>query len=162
MGGEEVKGGPVVPESVLKKQKRNEEWALVKQQEVEVAKKKRAENRKLIFKRAKLYAKEYDEQVREVIIIASYLASMFWYSFCWNGFWNYFYQQKELIQLKREAKLKGGFYVDPEAKLLFIIRIRGYVIHDISVILALILDAEGSSLIIAVCYFQCQLIMDYF
>lgn len=35
-------------------------------------------------------------------------------------------QQKELIQLKREAKLKGGFYVDPEVKLLFIIRIRGY------------------------------------
>ncbi|KAH0924843.1 hypothetical protein HID58_017099 [Brassica napus] len=31
----------------------------------------------------------------------------------------------ELIRLKREAKLKGGFYVDPEAKLLFIIRIRG-------------------------------------
>lgn len=30
-----------------------------------------------------------------------------------------------LIQLKREAKLKGGFYVDPEAKLLFIVRIRG-------------------------------------
>lgn len=37
-------------------------------------------------------------------------------------------QEKELIQLKREAKLKGGFYVDPEAKLLFIVRIRGYVI----------------------------------
>ena len=32
-----------------------------------------------------------------------------------------------MIQLKREAKLKGGFYVDPEAKLLFIIRIRGCV-----------------------------------
>ncbi|KAG6606666.1 60S ribosomal protein L7-3, partial [Cucurbita argyrosperma subsp. sororia] len=32
---------------------------------------------------------------------------------------------KELIRLKREAKLKGGFYVDPEAKLLFITRIRG-------------------------------------
>ncbi|KRX90305.1 60S ribosomal protein L7-4, partial [Trichinella patagoniensis] len=30
-----------------------------------------------------------------------------------------------LIQLKREARLKGGFYVCPEAKLLFIIRIRG-------------------------------------
>ena len=36
-------------------------------------------------------------------------------------------QQKELIQLKREARLKGGFYVNPEAKLLFIIRIRGYI-----------------------------------
>lgn len=48
----------------------------------------------------------------------------------------------ELIQLKREAKLKGGFYVDPEAKLLFIIRIRGYVIYGIAVILVLILDAR--------------------
>ncbi|KAE7995585.1 hypothetical protein FH972_000365 [Carpinus fangiana] len=95
MGEENVKGGPVVPESVLKKQKRNEEWALAKKEELEATKKKRRENGKLIFNRAKLYAKEYDEK------------------------------QMELIRLKREAKLKGGFYVDPEAKLLFIIRIRG-------------------------------------
>lgn len=95
MSGEGVKGGPVVPESVLKKRKRNEEWALAEKKGLEAAKKKNSENRKLIFNRAKLYAKEYDEQ------------------------------QKELIRLKREAKLKGGFYVDPEAKLLFIVRIRG-------------------------------------
>ncbi|KAL5160404.1 60S ribosomal protein L7-4 [Glycine soja] len=91
--GEEVK--VVVPESVLKKRKREEEWALAKKQELDAAKKKRAESRKLIYNRAKQYAKEYD------------------------------HQEKELIRLKREAKLKGGFYVDPEAKLLFIIRIRG-------------------------------------
>ncbi|CAK8574511.1 unnamed protein product [Lathyrus sativus] len=84
-----------VPESFLKKQKRAEEWALAKTQEFEAAKKKRAENRKLIYSRAKQYSQEYEEQ------------------------------EKELISLKREAKLKGGFYVDPEAKLLFIIRIRG-------------------------------------
>ncbi|KAK4264028.1 hypothetical protein QN277_029369 [Acacia crassicarpa] len=90
---EEVKA--IVPESVLKKQKREEEWGLAKKQELEAAKKKGTESRKLIFNRAKLYDKEYKEQV------------------------------KELIRLKREAKLKGGFYVDPEAKLLFIIRIRG-------------------------------------
>ncbi|WJZ95554.1 hypothetical protein VitviT2T_014318 [Vitis vinifera] len=95
MGEEDAKGGPVIPESVLKKQKRNEEWTLAKKQEVEAKKKKNADNRKLIYSRAKQYAKEYEEQ------------------------------QKELIQLKREAKLKGGFYVDPEAKLLFMIRIRG-------------------------------------
>ncbi|CAL5210478.1 unnamed protein product [Lathyrus oleraceus] len=83
------------PESFLKKQKRAEEWALAKTQEFEAAKKKRAENRKLIYSRAKQYSQEYEEQ------------------------------EKELISLKREAKLKGGFYVDPEAKLLFIIRIRG-------------------------------------
>lgn len=84
-----------MPESVLKKQKRNEDWALAKKQEVETLKKKNSDNRKLIFIRAKQYSKEYEEQ------------------------------QKELIQLKREARLKGGFYVNPEAKLLFIIRIRG-------------------------------------
>jgi len=38
------------------------------------------------------------------------------------GIWE---QEKELVQLKREARLKGGFYVSPEAKLLFVIRIRG-------------------------------------
>ncbi|KAL6334053.1 hypothetical protein AAG906_001808 [Vitis piasezkii] len=101
MGEEEAKGGPVIPESVLKKQKRNEEWTLAKKQEVEAKKKKNAENRKLIYSRAKQYAKEYEEQ------------------------------QKELIQLKREAKLKGGFYVDPEAKLLFMIRIRGYIFNGV-------------------------------
>lgn len=86
----------VVPESVLKKKKREEEWALAKKQQLEAAKKKKAETRKIIYNRTKQYAKEYDEE------------------------------QKELIRLKRQAKLKGGFYVNPEAKLLFIIRIRGY------------------------------------
>ncbi|XP_010520183.1 PREDICTED: 60S ribosomal protein L7-2-like [Tarenaya hassleriana] len=85
----------VVPESVLKKMKREEEWQSAKMKEAEATKKKNVENRRLIFKRAQQYAKEYAEK------------------------------EKELIQLKREAKLKGGFYVDPEAKLLFIIRIRG-------------------------------------
>ncbi|KAL3632816.1 60S ribosomal protein L7B [Castilleja foliolosa] len=89
------KGGQIVPESVLKKQKRSEEWALAKTQELTVLKEKKAANRKLIFNRAQQYAKEYAAQ------------------------------DKELIQLKREARLKGGFYVNPEAKLIFIIRIRG-------------------------------------
>ncbi|XP_010514511.1 PREDICTED: 60S ribosomal protein L7-3-like isoform X2 [Camelina sativa] len=85
----------VVPESVLKKIKRQEEWALAKKEETVAAKKKSVETRKLIFKRAEQYAKEYAEK------------------------------NNELIRFKREAKLKGGFYVDPEAKLLFIIRIHG-------------------------------------
>ncbi|GFP84390.1 60S ribosomal protein l7-2 [Phtheirospermum japonicum] len=89
------KSNVVVPESVLKKQKRAEEWALVKSKELEEAKKKNSESRKLICKKASQYAKEYAQQ------------------------------ERELIQLKREARLKGGFYVNPEAKLLFIIRIRG-------------------------------------
>lgn len=57
------KGGQIVPESVLKKQKRAEEWALVKKQEVAALKEKKAANRKLIFNRAKEYAKEYAAQV---------------------------------------------------------------------------------------------------
>ncbi|EPS59863.1 hypothetical protein M569_14942, partial [Genlisea aurea] len=85
----------IVPESFLKKQKRSEEWALAKAKELKEAKKKRALSRKLIFSRAKQYAEEYEKQ------------------------------ERELIQLKREARLKGGFYVTPEPKLLFIIRIRG-------------------------------------
>lgn len=60
---EEVKTKLPVPESVLKKQERNEEWALAKKQELIATKKKSAENRKLIFNRAKLYSKEYEEQV---------------------------------------------------------------------------------------------------
>ncbi|CAI9768169.1 unnamed protein product [Fraxinus pennsylvanica] len=46
------KGGPIVSEYVLKKQKTSEEWALVKKQELESAKKKKAEQRKLIYNKA--------------------------------------------------------------------------------------------------------------
>lgn len=34
-------------------------------------------------------------------------------------------QEKDTIRLRREAKQKGGFYVEPEAKLAFVVRIRG-------------------------------------
>ena len=34
-------------------------------------------------------------------------------------------QEKDLVRLKREAKAKGGFYVPPEAKVVFVVRIRG-------------------------------------
>lgn len=57
------KGGPIVPESVLKKQKRNEEWSLARKQELAALKEKKAANRKLIYSRAKQYSKEYEEQV---------------------------------------------------------------------------------------------------
>ena len=59
--GEEVKA--VIPESFLKKKKRNEEWELAKKQELEAAKKKKVENRKLIYTKAKKYAKKYEAQV---------------------------------------------------------------------------------------------------
>ncbi len=35
------------------------------------------------------------------------------------------HQEKDLIRLKREAKSNGGFYVEPEAKVAFVVRIRG-------------------------------------
>uniref|UniRef100_A0A0D6QZT5 Ribosomal protein L30 ferredoxin-like fold domain-containing protein n=1 Tax=Araucaria cunninghamii TaxID=56994 RepID=A0A0D6QZT5_ARACU len=95
MAEEEVKAISVVPESVLKKRKRNEEWEKNKKEQIAAAKAKNAQNRKLIFKRAEQYIKEYRDQ------------------------------ERDLIRLKREAKMSGGFYCDPEAKLLFIIRIRG-------------------------------------
>lgn len=128
--GEEVKAGPVVPESVLKKRKREEQWALAKKQGLESAKKKNSENRKLIYNRAKQYAKEYDEQVHIQYPIVEYCSNLLFYLSVLNlslVFLKFICQQKELISLKREAKLKGGFYVNPEAKLLFIVRIRGYV-----------------------------------
>ncbi|CAO2043621.1 unnamed protein product, partial [Urochloa humidicola] len=84
-----------VPESVLRKQKREEQWAADKKEKALAEKKKSIESRKVIFTRAKQYAEEYEAQ------------------------------EKELVQLKREARLKGGFYVSPEAKLLFVVRIRG-------------------------------------
>lgn len=84
---------PVVPESVLKKQKRSEEWALKKNEELATLKKKNAENRKLIFNRAKLYTKEYEEQVTAFAL--SHLISCYVFcqlqcnkfrSNCWNSF----------------------------------------------------------------------------
>ncbi|CAL5024493.1 unnamed protein product [Urochloa decumbens] len=84
-----------VPESVLRKRKREEQWAADKKEKALADRKKALESRKIVFARAKQYAQEYDAQ------------------------------EKELVQLKREARLKGGFYVSPEAKLLFVVRIRG-------------------------------------
>jgi len=85
----------VVPESVLKKRKREEQWALQKKEAQDKQRKESREKKKAIFVKAQKYAAEYDSQ------------------------------EKQLIQLKREARMKGGFYVSPEEKLLFIVRIRG-------------------------------------
>jgi len=63
MGEEEAKAVAIVPESVLKKRKRNEEWEKNKKEQLDAAKLKRAQNRKLIFKRAEQYIKEYRDQV---------------------------------------------------------------------------------------------------
>ena len=68
--GKMVEGNAVVPESFLKKQKRADEWALAKKQEVEATKKKNLEKRKLFFNRAKGYAIEYAKQVRLMSLLA--------------------------------------------------------------------------------------------
>jgi large subunit ribosomal protein L7e len=85
----------VVPETLLKKRKRDEQWAAAKTSQLAAAKSRNAKNRTLIFNRAQQYQEEYQRQ------------------------------EKELISLKRQAKLKGGFYVEPEPKLMFVVRIRG-------------------------------------
>jgi len=85
----------VVPELLAKKAKRNEQWAAEKAAAALEARKKNRTTRKEIFKRAESYVKEYIQQ------------------------------EKDLVRLKREAKAQNGFYVPAEAKLMFVIRIRG-------------------------------------
>ena len=58
----------------------------------------RREKRKEIFKRAEKYVKEYRQQ------------------------------EKDEIRMKRMARKHANFYVPAEAKLAFVIRIRGYVV----------------------------------
>lgn len=59
--GAEMAG--TVPETVLKKRKRDEEWATKKAAQQADAKKKAKESRKEIFKRAEQYVKEYRAKV---------------------------------------------------------------------------------------------------
>ena len=57
------KKAPTVPESVLKRRKRDEDWAAKKAATATDAKKKARDSRKDIFKRAESYVKEYRDQV---------------------------------------------------------------------------------------------------
>lgn len=86
---------PKVPESVLKKRTRDEKWAKAKLEAAGIAKAKAKANRQVIFKRAEQYVKEYRAQ------------------------------ESDLIRSKREAKVAGGFFVEAEPKLAFVIRLRG-------------------------------------
>ncbi|KAI3635710.1 hypothetical protein MIR68_006348 [Amoeboaphelidium protococcarum] len=84
-----------VPESVLKKRKQTQKTAAERQAALVEARKAKKENRKVIFKRAEQYAKEYVQA------------------------------EKEEIRLRRQAKAAGNFYVPAEPKLAFVIRIKG-------------------------------------
>ncbi|CAI8020314.1 60S ribosomal protein L7-3 [Geodia barretti] len=87
---------PTVPETLLKRRKRNDEVRKARSFARAATKKLRKDQRKVIFKRAEHYVKEY--------------------------------RQRELdeIRMKREARKRGNFYVPDEAKVVFVIRIRGY------------------------------------
>jgi large subunit ribosomal protein L7e len=53
----------VVPESVLKKQKREAQWALEKKEVLEKQRNEAREKKKLIVHKARQYAEEYQSQV---------------------------------------------------------------------------------------------------
>lgn len=84
-----------VPEGVLKKRKRDDEWAASKSAKAAEDKVKAKKKRGEIFKRAEAYLKEYKAQ------------------------------EADLLRQKREAKKNNGFYVEAEPKLMFVMRLRG-------------------------------------
>merc|ERR1711908_201628 len=84
-----------VPESVLKKRKTQEKIGAEKAAAAEVAKKERKDKRIAAYKSAEKYVKEY----RAVA--------------------------KQRVRMHRQAKAAGNHFVDAEAKLIFVVRIRG-------------------------------------
>ena len=62
------KKAPTVPESVLKRRKRDEDWAAKKASAATDAKKKARDQRTEVFKRAESYVKEYRDQVSTAYI----------------------------------------------------------------------------------------------
>jgi len=89
------KGLPVVPESVLKRRKKRQEGKL-KTIKSKLEKRQAARKKRVqIFKRAENYVREYRRK------------------------------ERDQIRLSRLARKSGNFYVPPEPKLAFVIRIRG-------------------------------------
>ncbi|KAN0140728.1 hypothetical protein V8E53_001172 [Lactarius tabidus] len=84
-----------VPETLLKKRKQNEKAREERLEKAASAKKAARAKRKVIFKRAETYVKEYLSK------------------------------EKEEIRLKRAARTSGDFYVPAQPKVYFVIRIRG-------------------------------------
>jgi len=84
-----------VPETVLKKRRTLQTGKVEAEKKRAALKKKLKSTRKIIFKRAEQYIKEYRST------------------------------ERSLIRLRRQAKKGGNFFLEPEAKLAFVIRIRG-------------------------------------
>jgi 60S ribosomal protein uL30 len=86
---------PAVPESLLKRKKKASEDKIRSARKILKIKKRGIAKTREYFKRAEKYVKEYKNLDREV------------------------------IRLHRQAKKEGNFYVPPQPKLAFVIRIRG-------------------------------------
>ncbi|KAF9013965.1 ribosomal protein L30, ferredoxin-like fold domain-containing protein [Cyathus striatus] len=84
-----------VPETLLKKRKQNEKAREERIVAASAARKAQKAKRKVIFKRAESYVKEYLSK------------------------------EKEEIRLKRAARVAGDFYVPAQPKVYFVVRIRG-------------------------------------
>ncbi|KAH8148678.1 uncharacterized protein LAJ45_07389 [Morchella importuna] len=85
----------LVPETLLKKRKANEKTTEERASEAAARKKANKEKRATIFQRAEKYVKEYRDA------------------------------EREKIRVSRQAKIDGSFYVPAQAKLVFVVRIKG-------------------------------------
>merc|ERR1711887_71150 len=86
---------PGVPESVLKKRKTQEKLAADKAAAADAARKANKDKRVAMYKSAEKYVKEYRNMA------------------------------KQRVRMHRQAKAAGNHFVDAEAKLAFVVRIRG-------------------------------------
>ncbi|KAG1150636.1 hypothetical protein G6F37_000274 [Rhizopus arrhizus] len=84
-----------VPETFLKKQRTTEKAIVEKTAQLAQEKKEKKEARKVIFKRADAYVKEYRQK------------------------------EQDTVRLRRQAKQTGNYYVPAQPTLLFVIRIKG-------------------------------------
>ena len=89
------KAAAPVPESVLKKRKAQEALAVARAAKMVEDKKASKIERKSILNKAKAYAKEYENAAKDV------------------------------VTKRREAKKHGNFYMEPEPKLMLVVRIKG-------------------------------------
>ncbi|KAF7172687.1 hypothetical protein CNMCM5623_004881 [Aspergillus felis] len=85
----------LVPETLLKKRKSQEQARAVAREEAQKKKEASKKKREAIFKRAEAYVKEYRDA------------------------------EREKIRLARVARQQGNFYVPDEPKLVFVVRIKG-------------------------------------
>merc|ERR1711934_1253793 len=95
MGTRSLTRMPGVPESVLKKRKTQEKLAADKAAAADAARKANKDKRVAMYKSAEKYVKEYRNMARQ------------------------------RVRMHRQAKASGNHFVDAEAKLAFVVRIRG-------------------------------------